>query len=62
MEQLEYNCLHRERFENEYRSLFERYGYGTTIWSPLKGGLLSGKYNEGNIPEGSRLEKNPELK
>lgn len=45
----------RDRFEKEYRYLFERHGYGTTIWSPLCSGILTGKYNDGNIPEGSRL-------
>jgi len=53
MEQPEYNLLHRERFENEYARLFADYGYGTTTWSPLASGLLTGKYNNG-IPEGSR--------
>lgn len=54
MEQPEYNLLKRERFESEYRSLFEDYGLGTTVWSPLASGLLTGKYNKG-IPAGSRL-------
>jgi voltage-dependent potassium channel beta subunit len=54
MEQPEYNLLHRERVEQEYAPLYEKYGMGTTIWSPLSSGLLSGKYNDG-IPEGSRL-------
>jgi len=45
----------RQRFEGEYAQLFATTGYGTTIWSPLAGGLLSGKYNEGEIPEGSRF-------
>jgi voltage-dependent potassium channel beta subunit len=53
MEQPEYNMLHRERFEREYARIFKDYGYGSTIWSPLASGLLTGKYNEG-IPEGSR--------
>ena len=46
--------LARERFEKEYRRVFSDYGYGSTIWSPLAGGILTGKYNDGNIPEGSR--------
>ena len=53
MEQPEYNMLARERFEVEYARLFSDYGYGSTTWSPLASGLLTGKYNEG-IPEGSR--------
>ena len=54
MEQPQYNMLHRERFEQEYAPLFQEYGMGTTIWSPLASGLLTGKYNDG-IPEDSRL-------
>jgi voltage-dependent potassium channel beta subunit len=53
MEQPQYNLLDRERFEVEYAPLFETYGMGTTTWSPLASGALSGKYLEG-IPEGSR--------
>lgn len=54
MEQPQYNMLHRERFEKEYAQLYRDYGLGTTIWSPLASGLLTGKYNDG-IPEDSRL-------
>ena len=54
MEQPEYNLLHRERVEKEYASLYEKHGMGTTIWSPLASGLLTGKYNDG-IPDDSRL-------
>ncbi|MDD7805380.1 MAG: aldo/keto reductase [Endozoicomonas sp. (ex Botrylloides leachii)] len=54
MEQPQYNLLHRERVEAEYRPLYEHYGMGTTIWSPLASGLLTGKYNKG-IPAESRL-------
>jgi voltage-dependent potassium channel beta subunit len=54
MEQPQYNMFIRERFEKEYIPLYRNLGYGTTIWSPLASGLLSGKYNKG-IPEGSRL-------
>jgi voltage-dependent potassium channel beta subunit len=54
MEQPQYNMFHRERVENEYRRLYREIGLGTTIWSPLASGLLTGKYNEG-IPEDSRL-------
>lgn len=53
MEQPQYNMFERARFEKEYSILFSEIGYGTTIWSPLASGLLSGKYNQG-IPEGSR--------
>ncbi|XP_060084802.1 uncharacterized protein LOC132564140 [Ylistrum balloti] len=53
-EQPQYNLLHRERVEKEYKPLYEHTGLGTTIWSPLASGLLTGKYNEG-IPEKSRL-------
>lgn len=49
--------LVRDRFEKEYRRLFSENKYGTTIWSPLAGGILTGKYNSGNIPEGSRYDK-----
>src|SRR5512140_289817 len=53
MEQPQYNLFVRERFEREYAPLFRDYGYGTTIWSPLASGLLTGKYNNG-IPKDSR--------
>jgi len=53
MEQPEYNMFHRQVFEVEYARLFSDYGYGTTTWSPLASGLLTGKYNDG-VPEGSR--------
>lgn len=39
-----HSLLHREKFEVEYAPLFQKYGYGTMIWSPLAGGYLSGKY------------------
>lgn len=54
MEQPQYNMFHRERFEKEYARLYQEIGYGTTIWSPLASGILTGKYNDG-IPEGSRM-------
>ncbi len=54
MEQPQYNMFHRERVEKEYERLYTEIGLGTTIWSPLASGLLTGKYNEG-IPDGSRL-------
>ena len=54
MEQPQYNILHRDRMEKEYESLFKKYSLGTTIWSPLASGLLTGKYNDG-IPSKSRF-------
>ena len=53
-EQPQYNAFHRERFEVEYAPLYDQFQYGTTIWSPLASGLLTGKYNDG-VPEGSRF-------
>jgi aryl-alcohol dehydrogenase-like predicted oxidoreductase len=53
MEQPQYNLLDRERFEVEYAPVFEKYGMGTTTWSPLASGALTGKYLDG-IPDGSR--------
>jgi len=53
MEQPQYNMFTRDRFEKEYAPLYSELGYGTTIWSPLASGLLTGKYNQG-IPAGSR--------
>jgi len=53
MEQPQYNMFHRERVESEYAHLYEEIGLGTTIWSPLASGLLTGKYNQG-IPSGTR--------
>ena len=53
MEQPQYNILHRERVEKEYARLYADIGLGTTIWSPLASGLLTGKYNDG-IPPDSR--------
>ncbi len=58
-DQVEYNLFIRDKMENEYVPLFEKYGYGTTVWSPLAGGYLTGKYNEGKLPEGSRYTKPP---
>jgi voltage-dependent potassium channel beta subunit len=53
VEQPQYNLLHRERVEQEYARLYEDLGIGTTIWSPLASGLLSGKYLDG-VPDDSR--------
>jgi len=60
MEQPEYNMFHRHRFETEYQPLYDRYGMGTTTWSPLEGGILTGKYVNG-IPKGSRFDSHPEF-
>lgn len=54
MEQPQYNMLSRERVEKDYVLLYEHYGTGLTTFSPLKIGILSGKYNDG-IPDDSRL-------
>jgi len=54
MEQPYYNLLQRDRVEVEYARLYDKIGLGTTIWSPLASGLLTGKYNDG-FPKGARL-------
>ena len=54
MEQPQYHMFHRHTVEVEYARLYETIGLGTTIWSPLASGLLTGKYNDG-IPDDSRL-------
>lgn len=54
MEQPQYNLLHRQRVELEYAPLYAELGLGTTIWSPLASGLLTGKYNAG-VPDDARL-------
>ena len=53
MEQPVYNLLERHRFAPEYEPVYKDHGYGSTTWSPLASGLLTGKYNNG-IPAGSR--------
>jgi aryl-alcohol dehydrogenase-like predicted oxidoreductase len=56
VEQPQYNLLVRERVEKEYRWLYEAHGLGLTVFSPLKGGVLTGKYNDTTTPPpGSRL-------
>ena len=55
VEQPQYNLFERAKMENEYLEIFKNVGMGTTIWSPLAAGLLTGKYNDG-IPEGSRFQ------
>ena len=52
-EQPVYNLFSRQRFSSEYQRVYKDHGYGSTIWSPLASGLLTGKYSQG-IPEGSR--------
>lgn len=54
MEQPQYNLFERTKLEKDYLLLFRDYGLGTTIWSPLASGLLTGKYNNG-IPQDNRL-------
>jgi aryl-alcohol dehydrogenase-like predicted oxidoreductase len=54
MEQPQYSLIVRERVEKEYARLYSEIGLGTTIWSPLASGLLTGKYNHG-IPKETRL-------
>ena len=62
-DQPQYNLFTRERLEKEYAPLYRIYGYGTTVWSPLASGLLSGKYNDG-IPDDSRFasQQDPVMK
>lgn len=55
MEQPQYNMFERFKMEQDYLPVFQNVGLGTTIWSPLATGFLTGKYNDG-IPEGSRLD------
>lgn len=59
VEQPQYNMLNRDKMEKEFLRLFRDYRMGTTIWSPLASGILTGKYMNG-IPEGSRFS-NPAL-
>jgi aryl-alcohol dehydrogenase-like predicted oxidoreductase len=58
MEQSRYSLLQRRRLDRELLPLFDRHGMGTTIWSPLEFGLLTGKYNDG-IPPVSRGARDP---
>ncbi len=55
MEQPQYNMLHRDKFEVEFELLYKNWGMGTTIWSPLASGVLSGKYNGQSKPTDTRL-------
>lgn len=54
MEQPQYNLFERQKMDKEFLDVFRHVGLGTTTWSPLASGLLSGKYNDG-IPKGSRF-------
>jgi voltage-dependent potassium channel beta subunit len=54
MEQPQYNLFERQKVEGDYRPIYDTFGLGTTIWSPLASGLLTGKYNDG-IPQDSRV-------
>lgn len=57
MEQPQYSMLTRDKVEREYAPLYRKHGLGLTIWSPLKHGILTGKYTNG-IPDDSRVKKN----
>jgi voltage-dependent potassium channel beta subunit len=54
MDQPQYNMFHRDKVEREFARLYDEIGLGTTIWSPLASGMLTGKYNDG-VPDDSRL-------
>jgi len=54
MEQPQYNMLHRERVEREYARLYDAFGLGLTVWSPLASGILTGKYDDG-LKKGTRF-------
>ncbi|KAF7309123.1 putative voltage-gated potassium channel subunit beta [Mycena kentingensis (nom. inval.)] len=60
-EQVEYNMFRRERHEKEYAPLYRKYNYGTTLWSPLASGVLTGKYNDG-VPPDSRFAREAQFK
>jgi aryl-alcohol dehydrogenase-like predicted oxidoreductase len=51
--------IKRDKMEHDYIPLFDKYGMGTTIWGSLCGGMLTGKFNDGNIPEDSRFITSP---
>lgn len=55
VEQPQYNMLHREKFEVEFKELYKNIGLGTTIWSPLASGMLTGKHNNSLQEEGTRF-------
>lgn len=57
MEQPEYNMINRTRVDSEYLPLYRKHNLGLTVFSPLRRGILTGKYNSGEIPEDSRAAK-----
>lgn len=63
VEQPQYNMFVRDRFEVEYERIFSQQKYGTTVWSPLAQGLLTGKYNDTLDSEGrlTSMADNPAL-
>jgi aryl-alcohol dehydrogenase-like predicted oxidoreductase len=62
MEQPQYNMFKRDTVEGDYLPLFDHFGMGTTIWSPLASGLLTGKYLDGTANDNNRLEQMQWLK
>jgi len=56
-----YNAFSRTRLEVEYKHVFDRYKYGTTVFSPLDGSFLTGKYNHGEVPADSRYANNASI-
>jgi aryl-alcohol dehydrogenase-like predicted oxidoreductase len=62
MEQPQYNMLKRDSVEGDYLPLYKTFGLGTTIWSPLASGILTGKYFDGTAGDNNRLEQMQWLK
>jgi len=62
MEQPQYSMLHRTRVEQEYSRLYKEIKLGTTIWSPLASGLLTGKYNDKTFASDTRLGRDNQMK
>jgi len=60
-DQCKYNAFDRVRVDKDLIPVFNKYKYGTTVWSPLAGSFLTGKYNSGTIPPDSRFAKNVSL-
>ncbi|KAL5519579.1 hypothetical protein ACEPAH_1262 [Sanghuangporus vaninii] len=60
-EQCQHHMFHRQRPEGEYAPIYAKYGIGTTVFSALASGLLTGKYNGGNIPQGSRFDNHKDF-
>jgi voltage-dependent potassium channel beta subunit len=58
MEQPQYNMLTRNKIEAEFKQIYKTVGLGTTIWSPLASGILTSKYLNNQVPEGSRFALN----